>query len=49
MISCKCNTEFGFLRLEPTLTSMSPILAVERMMGRPTSEGNICAGKFEPA
>lgn len=31
-----------------TLTSMSPILLTARMMGRPTIEGNICAGKLLP-
>ncbi len=32
-----------------TFTSMSPILLAARMIGRPTRDGKICAGKFDPA
>lgn len=32
-----------------TLISMFPTLAVERMMGLPTSAGKMCSGKLEPA
>lgn len=32
-----------------TLTSMSPILFTARIMGRPTIDGNMCAGKFDAA
>ena len=32
-----------------TLISMLPTLADERRMGRPTSDGKMCAGKFWPA
>lgn len=32
-----------------TLISIFPTLAVERMMGLPTSAGKICSGKLEPA
>jgi len=28
---------------------MSPILFTARMMGRPTMDGNMCAGKLVPA
>jgi hypothetical protein len=32
-----------------TFTSMSPILLAARIIGRPTKDGKICAGKFDPA
>lgn len=32
-----------------TLISKLPILAVERMIGRPTSAGKMCSGKLDPA
>jgi hypothetical protein len=34
---------------QQTLISMLPILVCERRMGRPTKDGKMCAGKFEPA
>ena len=33
---------------EPTLISMSSTFVVDRRIGRPTSDGKMCAGKFEP-
>ncbi len=32
-----------------TLISISPIFAVDLKMGRPTRDGNMCAGKLDPA
>lgn len=32
-----------------TLTSISPILCAARMIGLPTKDGNVKAGKFDPA
>ena len=32
-----------------TFTSIFPIFAVDLMMGRPTRDGKMCAGKFDPA
>lgn len=32
-----------------TLTSMSPILLTARIIGRPTIDGKMCAGKLLPA
>lgn len=32
-----------------TLTSISPTLAVDRIIGLPTIEGKMCDGKFDPA
>ena len=40
---------FIFSKQILTLTSIFPTFAVDLMIGRPTKEGNMCAGKLEPA
>ena len=32
-----------------TLISISPTLVLDRKIGLPTSDGKMCAGKFDPA
>lgn len=35
--------------MSDTLISISSILPAARMIGRPTTEGNVCNGKLDPA
>jgi hypothetical protein len=37
------------IKEKPTFTSMSPILLTARIMGRPTMDGKMWAGKLDPA
>jgi hypothetical protein len=41
--------DVGIVNQNLTLTSISPILFAARMIGLPTIEGKMCAGKLEPA
>jgi hypothetical protein len=43
------KTHEKYNKIKFTFTSMSPILLTARMMGRPTMEGKIWAGKLDPA
>ena len=46
------NIDLSFEASSPTIRSLiwiSPTLAVDRITGRPTNDGKMCAGKFEPA
>jgi hypothetical protein len=43
------NNRYSTKFISHTLTSMSPTLAVERIIGLPTKEGKMWAGKLDPA